>query len=85
MIKDKVAKEKEALAKVVGAKDAMSSLIDRTKTLENTLGTTLKSIQTLISRVDCGLYVQVYRSGRTEYITVKQYLEEMVIEINKVA
>lgn len=66
---DQATKDKEAVAKMIGARDAMTLAIDRIRILENKM----KEVRTECDRINKGfsgsVYLEVYRDSK--YTSIK--------------
>lgn len=60
---DQVAKDKEAVAKMIGAKEAMSSAINRIKTLEEALVYARENCRRISKCFSEDVYLRVYERG----------------------
>jgi len=68
---DQIAQEKEAVARMVGAKDAMQKAIARIQTLENCLKDIREQAYTVGKAYGSEVHLNVYLSSEYRYCVVK--------------
>lgn len=61
---DEIAREKDAVAKMKGAKDAMETVLQRCQTLERALNGTIDALETVKKAVGPGLHMPTYHHNR---------------------
>lgn len=81
---DQIAKHKEAVAKMIGAKDAMQATLDRIKRLEAALQEAKATFDMVTKNVGDSLALSVSHQGKWEYRTLKIILAEASTKITQV-
>lgn len=81
---DQIAKDKEAVAKMIGAKDAMAAAIRRVSDLESTLGAVRSELQRIDKEVSGALYVRSFVQNEWKVIPLKEVFERVDATIRKV-
>lgn len=78
MPKKTEADNKEVLAKLVGARDAMTQALDRIRELENLLGASAGALETLAKSIPGEVYMKVW-AGDYKYVKVSEYCTSLAV------
>lgn len=81
---ERIAKDKEAVAKMAGAKDAMAAALRRIETLEMALKAAQRQFADLASGIGDGLYIQIIENSSWKAVPLKGELVKWSAAITKV-
>lgn len=81
---DQIAKDKEAVAKMIGAKDAMQASINRIKLLEETLTSVRESCKRINLGFNDKIYLETYTGGGWKPVKINDLLKEVDVKISGV-
>lgn len=79
---DQIAKDKDAVQKMIGAKTAMEAALRRIQSLESALRTAKVRIEEIQRAQGDSLAIAVYRDGSQKFVSAKEHTRQAINAID---